>query len=206
MKMPGGPEGNLSFNQANQASQFRFMAGQPEVNAVAWQDVTLTELAREGSLNRDEYVALSGRQNELARLSGELAADGAIDEYERARLATLRTGFQEELARYRVGDEHPLAGGQTQDRQAAFLYDQIAAGRLTREQALSLRMQMSGSNFANGREQADGLSLPRRTANAEERLGQVWASLGSGEAREPLPPAAPPRHFAFPKLELPGGA
>ncbi len=178
-----GEPGASPFNPTNGAFEFLRLDAQREVDKVAFQDVQLTQLAQNGSLNRDEFISLSAQQDQLARLSGQFAADGGIDDTERLRLNALRSEYQEDLANYRTRDEHPVVGHDVQDRQSAFLYDQMAAGKLRPEQAMILRMHMSAANFANGADEARGLELPGRMANSADRLARIWTELGAGGAR-----------------------
>ena len=205
MKMPGSPfAGGVGIpgltqphGPAGAAASLQAASGQMQVDQVAYQDASLTGLARSGQLNKDEFISLSAQQNEMARLSGQFAADGTIDEGERAQLNARRSQFQENLAQYRTGDFHPetqqgrkgIAG--TQDRQSAFLFDNISNGRLSPQQAFNLRQNMSAAGFAQGQEGGLGVGAESQIANTNGRLTNIWSQMGAAAD----PQAAQPRSF-----------
>lgn len=146
MKVPqaGGLFGQLggSSSMSSQVNGFQQATAQREVDQVAIQDFFLPGGVQNGSLNRDEFINLSAQQNEMARLSGQFAADGVVTPDEQARLNTLRANFQEDLANFSNGDYHPAnKEGQkgiavAQDRQSGFLFDATRSGKITPQQAL----------------------------------------------------------------------
>lgn len=134
--------------QVRNPHTFPGMSAQGEVDRVAFGDLSLVNATRDGSLNRAEFLALSAQQNDLARLAGQLAGDGWLDEQERARLSARRDSFYANLDEYRRNDCQPTGG--PQDDISSFLYDSITSGRLSQQQAFFLRMNQSAFNFATG--------------------------------------------------------
>ena len=189
MKVPqvGGPLGQLgnAGSMSSWATGFQQATAQREVDQVAMQDAYLPGGVQNGSLNRDEFVNLSAQQNEMARLSGQFAADGVVTPDEQARLNSLRCNFQEDLANFSNGDFHPgnkegqkgIAG--TQDRQSGFLFDATRSGKITPQQAMNLRQQMSGAAFSQGNEAGWGYSGDTQIADTQSRLATVWNQLGN---------------------------
>ena len=194
MQVPGKPP--CGGSMANQGPLFAHLNSQSQIDQVAIQDYSLAGLAQQGSLNKNEFVNLSAQQNELARLSGEYAADGVVTDQERAKLNALRSRFQQDLAMFRTGDYNPatqegrkgIAG--TQDRQSAFLFDNIRNGNLTPAQALNLRQQMSASAFSQGIEGASGASGDSQIANVNGRLANIWGQLGAAASEPKVPQSA----------------
>lgn len=174
--------------QASMSADLQHFSTQQEVEVVAMQDAFLPSLALNGSLNRDEFINLSAQQNDLARLTGQLASDGVLTNQERAQIAQRRAKFQEDLAGFRNGDFHPhnnlarkgIAG--SQDRQSAFLYDSVRNGHISTETALNLRMQMSASSFKVGQMAGQGASVESQCTAANNNLANTWTQLGSGQA------------------------
>jgi len=110
------------------------------IDSVLYQD------ARNGRLNRNEFVALQAYQAETERLKAKFLEDGRLDENERRILQEREQNLYRLYAKYVSGDYHPrfnVGGLDDQghlrnygyDRQLTYqygrIYDGITSGELT---------------------------------------------------------------------------
>lgn len=188
----------MQMNYRLQAAQSRMGAvrdSEQHYNRVArgaqvGEEMVLDE-AFDGSLNRDEFVALSATQNDFNRVLAKYSSDGILDQGERMDLARRRNAFRQQLADYRENDCRPvtregkkgLAG--REDKQSAMLYDLIASGKISPEQAQNLRDQMRIASQHEGVEEANApWALDERVESANERRDEIeWELHSAGRAK-----------------------
>ncbi|MBS2040329.1 hypothetical protein JST97_35405 [bacterium] len=124
----------------------------------ACDSLELREIGK--GLNREEFIAISAEQNQLARALAKYSADGVLTSEERADLASRRNQLQQKLKAFRDGDFHPTlqSNDPVSQRDAALagkLYDMVHTGKMSPEAAKNLRVQMSLAAQQDGVDEAN---------------------------------------------------
>lgn len=124
----------------------------------------LVQGAKEGSLNRNEFLYLNRQSNSLAYMREKLSADGLTFQ-ERAYLDHMQARFDRTYQLFRHGNFHPRLPGtfnsivNRQDAQANGIYNGLRSGSLTGREGLSLMREQSHLAGNYGHRSADGMGF-----------------------------------------------
>lgn len=155
--------GGIGFSPVQQQQVFQAQMNDLRFNGAAVMG------ARDGSLNRHEFIALAGEANEITALRARFA-EGGISAFEQAVLDARTQRYDQMYQGFRHGDYHPQFNPANplvaqQLAQAGRIYDGIQDGSLTGAESVNLLREQRG--IAN---QA-GVGLRNGHLNFFERAG-----------------------------------
>lgn len=150
------------------------------LNTVAkYQDqrfnTSLTAGAQNGSLNRQEFVALNAEANGINAMQAQFA-EGGINDREAAILRQRQERYDDQFQAYSHGDYHPGVRANNpaaarQLNQAGAIYDGIQSGSLTTGESNDLLREQRSIAQQGGRAANDGFS-PLERWGLDRRLDQ----------------------------------
>jgi len=134
--------GGIGFSPVLQQQMFQAQQNDLRFNGAAALG------ARDGSLNRNEFIALAGEANEITALRARYA-EGGVSTFEQAILDARTQRYDHMYQAFRHGDYHPQFNPANplvarQLSQAGRIYDGIQDGSLTGGESVNLLREQRG--------------------------------------------------------------
>lgn len=165
---------------------------------------SLARGARNGSLNREEFLELNSESNGMTQLRDTFSKDGTTPE-EQQLLDARQLAYMSKLDQYRNGDFKPAVPSsnpydKAQNEQAGNIYDGIREGNVDLSEAN--RLLTMQRDMAKGSLERKPTEQQRLLNTSEFEIQQARKDKTTAQAPpDPLsPPSFPPNPFPFPTL------